>query len=205
MLEIGITGGIGSGKSTVCKVFAQFGVPIYDADSRAKELMLKDSLKKRIIDLFGEEAYLADGQLNRSFIAQQAFQDEGMTKKLNNIVHPAVRLDYLDWVEEQRSQGHAYAIREAALLYESKSHQGLDGIIVVSAPEKLRIKRVLKRDAHRTEKDVKKIISRQMSEEEKKKRADYLIFNDEKLPLVPQILKLHSRFNRLYEESQETK
>lgn len=192
-LQVGITGGIGSGKSLVCKIFQSLGVPVYDADSSAKNLMISDPiLIDQIKGEFGKEAYHADGSLNRKQISTQAFGEPERLEKLNRLVHPRVAHDYASWISKH--EANPYVIKEAALLFEAGSAKALDKVIVVSAPLLLRIKRVLQRDPQRTEEEVKKIISSQMPEEEKVKLADFVITNDESQLLIPQVLKLHQYF-----------
>jgi dephospho-CoA kinase len=193
-LQVGITGGIGSGKSMICKIFSCLGVPIYDADSRAKNLMISDSLLVETIKAnFGDASYEIDGSLNRAYLAKEVFYAHEKLEKLNQLIHPRVQLDYENWVEGNRT--HPYVVKEAALLFESGSYKNLDEIIVVWAPDSIRIERVRKRDIHRTEKDIKQIMSKQLPEEEKVKRATYVIHNDETQLVIPQVLKLHERFN----------
>lgn len=195
-LQVGITGGIGSGKSLVCKIFEQLGVPVYDADSHAKALMTTDGiLISQIKKEFGDLSYHPDGSLNRPWLAEHVFQDEGKLKKLNSLVHPRVAADYQHWL--RRYTGQPYVLKEAALLFETGSYRQLDKIIVVSAPESLRRKRVLQRDAHRTVEQFKGIVEKQMPEEEKLKRADYIIVNDEATMVIPQVLKLHHTFKAI--------
>jgi dephospho-CoA kinase len=189
-LHLGITGGIGSGKSTVCHIFSTLGIPIYYADERAKWLMTHDlDLIKGIKTLFGEEAYLKDGSLNRKLISAQAFGQPALLAQLNALVHPAVGKDGLKWQAEQSSP---YTLKEAALMYESGSHKTLDKIIVVTAPLELRIARVMARDQVERE-AVEKRIAQQMPEEEKIKRADYLIHNDGEHSLVQQVYAIHQQ------------
>jgi dephospho-CoA kinase len=191
-LEIGITGGIGSGKSTVSHIFSVLGIPIYDADSRAKYLMAhQESLKNAILQAFGEEAYSEKGELNRSFLAAQVFNDSEKVKLINSLVHPEVAKDYLHWLSEQKSP---YVVREAALMIESGAYKLLDKLITVFAPEALRIKRIQARDPQRSQAEIKAIISKQIPEEEKLKLADFVIYNDEEHPLIPQVLALHQQF-----------
>ena len=193
-LQIGITGGIGSGKSLICKIFHQLGAPIYDADSHAKELMTTDGiLVSDIKKEFGDLSYHTDGVLNRVFLAANVFNDQKKLDTLNKLVHPRVALDYQKWVHEH--QAFRYVIKEAALLFESGSYASLDKIIVVDAPLDLRVKRVLMRDPHRTVEQIKGIVEKQMPEVEKLKRADYIIVNDESQPVIPQVLKLHELFS----------
>jgi dephospho-CoA kinase len=192
-LQIGITGGIGSGKSMVCKIFGCLGIPVYDADSRAKSIMTTDGiLVEQIKKEFGSLSYDADGGLNRSFLSSAVFGNAEKLKKLNELVHPRVALDGDQWTAEQI--GKKYVVREAALLFESGSYKKMDKIIVVIAPEPLRVKRVLVRDKQRTEEEVLKIIRNQMKEEEKVKKADFVLRNDETELLVPQVINLHQKF-----------
>lgn len=191
--QVGITGGIGSGKSTVAKVFAALGVPVYDADSRAKLLMNTDSiLMDQIKKEFGEAAY-ADGQLNRKYLASQVFGNADRLKILNNLVHPRVADDYSAWVQSHANK--KYVLKEAALLFETGSASQLDTIIVVTAPEALRIKRVMQRDG-RTETEVKKIIGEQWPQEKLLAFAKHVVRNDESLAVIPQVMKLHREFSR---------
>ena len=192
-LQIGITGGIGSGKSLVCKIFHCLGVPIYDADSRAKSLMTTDGiLIEQIKKEFGDLSFDSDGALNRKYISEVVFADPMKLNTLNGLVHPRVGVDYAKWVDEHK--GQRYVLKEAALLFEANSYKQLDQIIVVHAPEALRITRVLSRDKHRSEKQLKEIIKNQMSEDEKLRRANFIITNDEHQLVIPQVLELHHRF-----------
>jgi dephospho-CoA kinase len=191
-LQIGITGGIGSGKSLVSRIFNLLGVPVYDADSRAKSVMTTDGILVSLIKKeFGVLSYRADGSLNREYLAEHVFNDSEKLEKLNSLVHPRVGEDFNRWVKEQN---RPYVLKEAALLFEAGSNTALEKIIVVSAPEELRIKRVLQRDKHRTVQQVKNIIRNQLKEEEKLKLADYIVVNDECKPLIPQVLELHKQF-----------
>lgn len=192
-LQIGITGGIGSGKSLVCKIFNALGTPTYDADSRAKMVMTTDGiLVEAIKKEFGVLSYDAKGILNRQHLANSVFNQPDKLKRLNELVHPRVAVDYEHWVSSQPDV--KYVLKEAALLFESGSYQSLDKIIVVTAPETLRVQRVLIRDPHRSAEQTKEIIRNQMEEEEKMKRADYVIVNDETTLLIPQVLNLHLQF-----------
>jgi dephospho-CoA kinase len=195
-LQVGITGGIGSGKSTVAKIFSALGIPVYDADSRAKLLMNADPiLIDRIKQEFGEVAYV-NGQLDRKYLAKQVFGFPDRLKKLNSFVHPCVAVNYSNWV-----LGHVnkpYVLKEAALLFEAGSASQLDTIIVITSPEALRIKRVMERDG-RTEDEVKKIISEQWPQEKLVKLGQHEIRNDEKTAVIPQVLKLHTTFLKTVE------
>jgi dephospho-CoA kinase len=191
-LQIGITGGIGSGKSLVCKIFHSLGVPVYDADSRAKALMTTDGiLINGIKKEFGTLSYHTDGTLNRKHISDAAFGHPEKLEALEALVHPRVAENYSQWVAEQ---SYPYVIKEAALLFEAGSYRSLDKIIVVSAPEQLRVKRVMARDPHRSEQAVKTIIGKQMPESEKISKADFVVINDESILVIPQVLQLHELF-----------
>lgn len=191
LLIVGITGGIGSGKSTVCRVFETLGASTYYADDRAKWLMENDvRLIADIKNLFGEEAY-ENGKLDRKYIADKAFKDESILERLNGLVHPAVGSDVKKWIAE--NQHAPLLLKEAALLYETGSYKSLDKTILVTAPIDIRIQRVVKRDAHRTIQDVQDIINKQMSDEEKIPLADFIIKNDGKKSIIEQVMDIHSK------------
>jgi dephospho-CoA kinase len=190
-LLVGITGGIGAGKSTVARIFHLLSIPIYSADDRAKWLMEHDEdLKHRIIQSFGKNSYNEVGVLNREFVAQEIFSNKENTKKINGLVHPAVKVDFMDWASHQHSP---YVLKEAALLFESGSFQDLDKIIHVSSPLKLRISRVLIRDPKRTQEQVNEIIDRQFTDEKKNSMADFIIKNTENKMIIPQVLEIHDK------------
>jgi len=190
MLKIGITGGIGSGKSLVAKMFASLGVPVYYADAEAKKLMNSDpKIKNAILQNFGEESYI-DGQLNRTHIASIVFNNPEKLSILNSITHGPT-IDHANrWMEKQDAP---YVLKEAALIFESDSYRFLDKIIGVSAPLFLRISRTMARDGI-SEEAVLKRMERQMDEDDKMSRCDYIIINDEKTLLLPQVLSLHELF-----------
>lgn len=193
MLRIGITGGIGVGKTIVCRLFQVLGIPVYDADTRAKWVMQYDlALKQELQEAFGEEAYTSEGQLNRAYLASVVFNNQQRLDKLNALVHPHVGLDFERWAEANANA--PYLIKEAALMFESESWRQMDEIIVVTAPLDVRLKRLLKRDPHRTEADIKAIISKQLSEEEKIARAQHIVYNDDQRLIIPQVLALHEQF-----------
>lgn len=195
-VQIGITGGIGAGKSVVCKIFKVLKVPVYDADSRAKAVMTTDGiLVEAIKKEFGTLSFKANGDLNREYLSKEVFTDEEKLKKLNSLVHPRVALDYEAWLAKQ--SGAPYVLKEAALLFESGSSRVLNKVLVVSAPTELRMKRVLVRDPQRNEKQVKSIMENQLSEEVKRKQADFIIENDERHSLIEQCLALHQQFMAL--------
>lgn len=192
MKKIGITGGIGSGKTTVCKIFESLGIPVYYADDRAKALMTDNmELVSAIKDLFGDQAYLEDGSLNRPFIASIVFNDKKKLAQLNGLVHPAVAKDGIIW---QQSQSLVpYTLKEAALLIESGSYQAMDYLVTVWAPRETRIQRVLQRDGT-TREEVEARMDKQMPEFEKLKLAHFVIINDGERSLVKQVQQLHRRF-----------
>jgi dephospho-CoA kinase len=190
MKKVGITGGIGAGKSIVCRVFQKLNVPVYFADDRARWLMNYDKkLVGEIKGTFGQKAYLNNSELNRRYLADHVFSNVSELTKLNALVHPAVARDFEFWCQGQ--QGQPYVLKEAALLVESGSYKNLAALIVVTAPKQLRLHRVLMRDEERSEQQVLDIMEKQASENKKKKLADYLLNNDEKSLLIPQILKIH--------------
>jgi dephospho-CoA kinase len=192
-LQVGITGGIGSGKSLVSRIFRCLGVPVYDADERAKILMSTDAeLAGQIKKEFGPLSYRPDGTLDRTYLSKVTFGKSDRLERLNNLVHPRVAEDYDSWLTSNVS--FKYTLREAALLYETGSFKTINKMIVVSAPENLKIKRVLSRDAHRSREDVKAIMSSQWPDEEKLKRADFIIYNDNQHLVIPQVLMLHNQF-----------
>jgi len=190
-----VTGGIGSGKTLVCSVLEKLGIPVYHADLQARQLMNEDlNLKEKIIDLFGEEAYL-DGALNRRFLAGSVFSDERKLSGLNALVHPAVRRDYTRWINQQ--EGVPYVVEEAAILFESGAALLMDLKVLVYASEEVRIKRVIKRDGV-DEANVRGRMKNQMDEEDKRRLADLVIVNDGKEMLLPQIIEMHQKIiNRI--------
>lgn len=190
MLKVGITGGIGSGKTTVCKIFETLGIPIYYADDRAKYLMNTDEyLVTGIIKLFGKEAYF-EGELNRPHIASIAFSDKNILQQLNALVHPVVHQDSENWFLEQKNV--PYVLKEAALHFETGGYKMLDKMITVFAPKAMRIERVMKRD-NRTAEEVEARIDNQMPDSEKVKLADFVIYNDGSQSLIQQIYTIHQR------------
>ena len=189
-LKIGITGGIGSGKTFICRLFEALGIPVYNADEEAKKLMNTDvRIKEKLIAQFGAATY-KDGLLDRAFLANMVFSDKDKLGLLNSIVHPIVIQEAKDWAERQTTR---YSLKEAALLFESGSYKELDYTILVTAPMDIRIQRVIERD-DATEQQVRERINKQLSDEEKLQLADFVIVNDGITPLLPQVWKLHQKF-----------
>lgn len=187
MFKAGLTGGIGSGKSTVAKVFEVLGIPVYYADDAAKRLMNEDEeLKQQLISSFGAQTY-QNGLLNRKHLAAVVFSSKEKLELLNSLVHPVTIADAEKWFRNQQAP---YCIKEAALLFESGAAAGLDAVIGVSAPEPLRMKRVINRDGV-TAAEVKKRMQQQIEESVKMKLCDYIIYNNEEQLVLPQVLQLH--------------
>ncbi|MBK9401827.1 MAG: dephospho-CoA kinase [Bacteroidetes bacterium] len=194
MIRAGVTGGIGSGKSIVCHLFSMLGIPVYNADQSAKMLMERDdTLKNDIRVLIGTEAYLEDETLNRSYLAAQVFNNEQLLLELNKLVHPAVMKDYTNWLMDHSKS--AYTLLEAAIMMETGIHKELDAVIVVDAPEPLRIARVKNRDG-RSEVEIKEILSRQWRSEERIKYASFVVENDDKNLVIPQMLEIDNILRR---------
>lgn len=197
MLRIGLTGGIGSGKSTVAKIFASLGIPIYYSDDENKRLMNEDeSVKASILQHFGEASY-KEGKLDRRYIASLVFGNKEKLDLLNSITHPAVIKHATQWMQQQEEwygDTIPYAIKEAALIFESGSDKDLDYVIGVFSPQALRIQRVMARDGVSYE-EVLRRLEGQMDEEEKMKRCDFVIHNDEQTLVAPQVIALHERFS----------
>jgi len=186
---VGITGGIGSGKSTVAKIFQILGIPTYFADDRAKWLMANEpELIQEIQAAFGPNSYLDDGSVNRVYLSKEVFSDPEKVKKINSLVHPAVGKDFKTWASKQNSP---YVLKEAALIFETGSNKDLDYVINISSPLKVRVARVLMRDNHRSEEQLNQIIDHQMPDETKNEMADFIIKNVDNKLLIPQVLKIH--------------
>jgi len=196
MLRIGLTGGIGSGKSTVARIFEVLGIPVYYADQAAKRLMHEDpELQEQIRKHFGDAAY-EHGKLNNKYIANIVFHDRSKLELLNSLVHPATIRDGERWMAQQTTP---YAIKEAALIFESGSQQYLDYVIGVSAPEPLRILRTMQRD-HVTREEVLARMQKQIQEVIKMRLCDFIVYNDEQQLVIPQVLRLHEQFLQMAKE-----
>lgn len=190
MLKVGITGGIGSGKTTVCQFFHQLGVPVYYADARARQIMNEiPAVIQKITELFGKQAY-ANGELNRPFIAEQAFKDKNLLQQLNAIVHPAVFEDSIRFFQSHPDE--PYVLYEAAILFESGNYKAMDKVILVYAPAELRIERTMQRD-HVSREQVEDRMKQQQPDEEKLKLADFVVYNDGSQTLIDQVLTIHQQ------------
>lgn len=192
MLKVGITGGIGAGKSTVCRVFETLGIPVFYADDAAKFLMNTDTrLQQQIIQAFGEKAY-EDNQLNRAWLAQQVFGKPEKLAQLNALTHPAVIRYGESWMDLQQTP---YVLKEAALFFESGSYKSMDLMVGVSAPLPLRIRRTMQREQI-SEAQVLERVSKQMNDTEKMNRCDYVILNDDVHSVIEQVQELHLQLLR---------
>ena len=189
MIRIGLTGGIGSGKSTVARIFEVLGIPVYYADEEAKKLMATDPvLREAIISEFGQEAY-SSGMLDRKYLASVVFNDPAKLAKLNALVHPATLASSEQWMMQQQTP---YAIKEAALLFESGAQKQLDNVIGVNAPYALRIQRVMERD-NITKEEIERRMAGQLDETKKMNLCDFIVNNDEQELLIPQVIELHRK------------
>ncbi len=189
MLRIGLTGGIGSGKTTVAHIFEVLGMPVYYADDAAKRLMNEEAnLKQKLIQHFGEESYV-EGKLNRAYLSSVVFSNTEKTSLINSIIHPATIADAEAWMLQQQAP---YALKEAALIFESGAEKNLDLVIGVSAPLPIRLQRVMKRDAI-DEAAVLARMQKQMNEEEKMSRCDFVVINDDETLLIPQVIAIHEQ------------
>lgn len=193
MLKIGLTGGIGSGKSTVAKIFETLGIPVYYADDAGKRLMNENEVLKTAIQKHFGEATYTDGKLNRQLLSSLVFNDPEKLKLLNSLVHPATIKDAEEWMQQQSSP---YAIKEAALIFESGSQAQLDKVIGVYAPASVRINRVMQRDNVSREAVISRM-NKQINEEIKMRLCDYVVKNDEQQLLIPQVLTLDGIFRTI--------
>jgi dephospho-CoA kinase len=190
---VGLTGGIGSGKSTIAKVFEKFGVPIYEADVRAKFLIENEAeIKGQIIELLGVESYDVEGKYNRAYVSKEVFSDKDLLLKLNEIVHPWVKKDFGTFIFKHKNS--PFLIKEAAIMEASSE---LNFILVVHSDQQTRIKRILKRDANRDIEEIKKIINSQKTEEEFIKMADFKIYNNEETLVLPQIIEIFEKLQQV--------
>lgn len=189
MLKVGITGGIGSGKSIVCQVFQTLGIPIFDADAAAKYLMLhNDTVKQQIVALLGAQAYNQNG-VNKAFIASIIFADKAILTAFNSIIHPATIAYSHDWMAQQQAP---YVLKEAAIFFESGSYKDMDVMVGVFAPMRLRMKRTLLR-GKQSKAQIRDILQHQMPDEEKMKKCQHIIYNDEQHAILPQVLAIDKK------------
>ncbi len=189
MIRVGLTGGIGSGKSTLARFFSLLGVPVYYADLKARYLMENNAkLKTGISTIFGDKAYPDGNVLDRQFIADKVFSDKILLEKLNAMVHPFVRQDYIDWLEQNNDS--VYSIIESAILFESGFDRFTDKTLLIWAPAGLRIARVCKRD-NTTARKVIERIKTQSDQDDLKNKVDFCIINDDQMAVIPQVLQIH--------------
>lgn len=188
MIVVGLTGGIGSGKTTVSNMFKELGVPVYIADVEAKKLMNSSIIvKRKLIELFGQNAY-ENNELNRTFIASKIFNNDSYLKKMNAIIHPNVAIHFKKWLKKQTAK---YVIKEAAIIFEHHMQTQYDFIILVIADEKMRINRILKRD-NTTKDKILAIMKHQLNDEEKAEMSDFVIVNDTIEDTKKQVLSIHN-------------
>ncbi len=188
MIKVGVTGGIGSGKTTVCRIFESLGVPVYYADVRAKQLVLEDqTLKDGYVRLFGPDVYTDEGLLNRNLIADRVFNNPELLKEVNSLVHPAVRMDFDNWCKEQTAP---FVIQEAAVLIEGGGYKLMNWMILVTAPEELRIKRGMSRDGS-SRKMVEQRMKNQWPTDRLREFCDFEIIADDLKLVTPQVLRIH--------------
>jgi len=193
MMKIGITGGIGSGKTTVCRIFEVLNIDIYYSDIRAKELMISHpQLMEKLRSSFGDEIFNPTGKLNTTLLASIVFSDPAMLKILNGIVHPFVLEDFSTWCNTHHKEN--YILLESAIIYESNIAHLLDHVIIVDAPDEIRIQRIVERDKTKPE-DVMQRMRNQLSAADKIKRSKYIIINDGKRSLIDQVMSLHKDFS----------
>ena len=184
---IGITGGIGAGKSTVSTICKHLGFKVYNSDQRAKEIVSEDSIiKKKLISFFGNNVY-KNGVLNRKFLSDKIFNDKSSLKQINSIIHPAVKKDFNSWVTNNSNEKILF--KESALLFESGAYKELDKIILIVSDKNLRVSRVLNRDQNRSKKEIESIIDKQIDEVDAIKYADIVIDNNHKKMLLPSVIK----------------
>ena len=184
---IGITGGIGAGKSTVSTIYKHLGFKVYNSDQRAKEIVSEDSIiKKKLISFFGNNVY-KNGVLDRKFLSDKIFNDKSSLQQINSIIHPAVKKDFNNWVINNKNEKVLF--KESALLFESGAYKELDKIILIVSDKNLRVSRVLNRDQNRSKKEIESIIDKQIDEVDAIKYADIVIDNNHKKMLLPSVIK----------------
>ena len=189
MIKVGITGNIGSGKTTVCKVFETLNIPIFNADEAARKVYLNDNVKKEVIILLGTESYY-NNILNKEYVAKKIFNNPSLLESLNKIIHPATFDFFYKWVEKQNSY---YCIKEAAILFESGADKTVDYVICIAAPLELRINRILQRNKNLSKEDVLGRMKNQWQEEKIIALSDFIISNDEKYSVIKQVIAIHNK------------
>ncbi len=199
MNVVGLTGGIGSGKSIVAQVFSQLGICVYDSDQRAKELYFKDFIRKRVIELLGELSF-KEANPDFAFISSKVFSDPLLLNELNAIIHPAVKEDFKLWLDEKAHQGESWVLKESALLIETKAYEKCHSVILVSSPEEIRIERVMLRNSFSKE-EVKRRIQNQIGDDARMPHAEFCINNDGQTALIPQIVNIYKILNSRFGNS----
>ncbi len=193
MKTAGITGGIGSGKTTVCRIFELLGVPVFYADVEAKKLYEEEKIKSKVVNFFGDQVLAKDGRIDKKKLAAIVFHDKRSLSKINELIHPVVKQKFLAW--KKRQKGVRYVIKEAAIMIESGVYKELDYLISVNSSKSLRIRRIIDRDKVNNI-DVKRRIKEQISDRERDKYADKVILNDNRHSLIEQVLKIHQSLSR---------
>lgn len=190
MIKVGLTGGIGSGKSYASEVFKKLGIPVFSADRVAKELInTQPAIKKELVDYFGSDIYLKNGGIHRKKLADLIFNNNIALQKVNSIIHPAVRTEFQIWADKQKS---SYVIQEAAILFENKQESHFDKIITVTAPIETRINRVMQRDGSQRELVLQRI-NNQLEDKIKMEKSDFIIYNDGIKLILPQVISIHEK------------
>ncbi len=188
---VGLTGGIGSGKSTVAQIFEVLGCAVYNSDERAKEMYYLPEVKQKVIEILGKEAYYYEGKINKDFISLKIFNDRSFLEKINAVIHPAVANDFKDFLSKHPNK---LIIKESALLFEADLADKMDKIVLVTSPLKLKIERLKKRD-NSSEEQITKRINSQLPDEEKIVKSDLVIINDEQTPLIPEVLEVYKKLS----------
>lgn len=190
MKVAGITGGIGSGKTTVCRIFELLGVPVYYADAEAKKLYDNAMIRSKVVKLFGKQVLSKDGRIDKKKLAEIVFNDQRSLEQINALIHPEVKRGFLAWIKKQK--GAKYVLKEAAIMIESGTYKDLDYLISVESDKSLIMNRIISRDKV-TEEEVMKRMNEQLSDKERRKYADAVILNDDKHSLIEQVLRIHKK------------
>lgn len=194
MKKIGITGGIGSGKTYITKVFSALGVPVYSADEQAKKIVDADFLiREKITALLGADAY-TNQKYNRKYVTEKVFNDKPLLQKLNQIIHPAVQADYENWLKKHAD--FSYTVKESALIFENAVENQFDAVILITADRDTKINRITNRDPHRSKEAIQSILNNQLPDEDKIKKADFIIHNNSSDLVLPQVIDIHRLFSK---------